>query len=440
MSGRPVSLQTMPTLHLLLMVASILVVMAMPEPPPVTATTPGTYPEILKRNFYPDGDNMTYPGDMGTSCQMLMNNFPLGEFLGACMCAKCPRTPGPKGDRGDRGLTGSPGSPGRRGMTGFRGRPGFVGMQGIKGQKGDEGEKGERGLPGLMGPKGGQGYKGAKGERGYEGRAGEEGPKGDDGVCLDACESKLGTPGPQGLPGPTGPRGLPGLTGPLGPTGMKGDLGAMGDYGVPGPVGEKGDIGPQGECNCTDGVDGMLGQKGNKGEMGQKGEMGLTGQSGQLGDKGDMGEMGTMGLPGPCMPLIQSSFSARLRDSYPLPNKPVDFPNVLSNIQGSYDPITGVYTSPITGTYVFNYHLTAYGKDLKVGLFSNSGQIVNTTAKDPGMTSQSVVLHLYQWERVWIEVKDVANNGMYAGLEYSSTFSGFLLYPDTCDTPLANVG
>ncbi|XP_068172695.1 complement C1q and tumor necrosis factor-related protein 9B-like isoform X2 [Antennarius striatus] len=421
--------------HLLLMAVSIPIVMAMPEP-----TTPVIpYPEMSdQRNIFPDGDNMTYPGDMDTSCQMLMNNFPLAEFLGLCMCKKCPSHPGPKGDRGDRGLPGRPGSPGRRGMPGFRGRPGFVGRQGIKGEKGDEGEKGDQGLPGLMGPKGAQGHKGAKGERGYEGRAGDRGPKGDDGVCPDACESSLGPPGPPGLPGPVGPRGLPGDTGPYGPPGMKGDMGDMGDPGVPGPVGEKGEPGPEGDCNCTDGVHGSPGQKGNKGEIGQKGEMGPPGAAGQPGGKGDMGEKGMVGVPGPCKPLIQSSFSARLKYSYPPPNNPVIFSDVLYNIHENYDPNTGIYTAPINGTYVFNYHLSAYERVLKVGLFSNFIPIVKTTeVRDFGVTSQSVVLHLYEGGRVWLQVKDTVTNGMFAGFESSSTFSGFLLYPDTCGMPLS---
>ncbi|XP_070825863.1 complement C1q and tumor necrosis factor-related protein 9 [Chaetodon trifascialis] len=421
--------------------------MAMPEPLSEegwdTPLAP-PYPPVDSpgRSFYPVGDNVTEPpaGALEAYCQMLLQAsvpIPPDQIPWFCLCTHCQSSQGPKGDRGDRGLPGSPGSPGRRGMTGFRGPPGFAGRQGIKGQKGDEGEKGDRGPQGLMGPKGERGFKGNKGEQGLEGRPGDQGPKGDDGVCPDACESNLGPPGPSGLPGPAGPRGLPGIPGLPAPKGIKGDMGELGRPGAPGSVGEKGEPGLQGECNCTDGVDGSPGQKGDTGDKGEQGQVGLVGQNGPKGDKGDMGHMGMMGLPGPCMPSIQSAFAAGLTSSYPQPNAPVVFSHVFYNIQGSYDPSTGLYTAPVNGTYVFSYHLTVYERVLKVGLFHNFMPVVKTT--DPkvlGTTSHSVILHLVVGDRVWLQVKDLTTNGMYAGADSSSTFSGFLLHPDTCDMPL----
>lgn len=216
--------------------------------------------------------------------------------------------------------------------------------------------------------------------------------------------------------------------------GIKGDMGDLGLPGAPGSAGGKGEPGPQGECNCTDGMDGAPGRSGDKGDKGDQGGLGLTGQAGPQGPKGDMGDMGMMGPPGPCMPSIQSAFSAGLESSYPEPNAPVLFSNVLYNVQQNYEPSSGLYTAPVNGTYVFSYHLTVYERVLKVGLFHNFRPVVITT--DPkvlGTTSHSVVLHLSRGDRVWIQVKDSVTNGMYAGTESSSTFSGFLLHPDTCD-------
>lgn len=263
------------------------------------------------------------------------------------------------------------------------------------------------------------------------------GPKGDDGACPEACESSLGPPGSPGLPGPSGPRGLPGSLGLSGPKGDKGDMGDMGFPGAPGSVGKQGEPGPQGECNCTDGMHGSPGQKGEKGDKGEEGVPGPPGVMGEPGDQGVEGPMGMMGPPGPCMPSIQSAFAAGLASSYPLPNAPVVFTNVLYNVQGSYDPTSGLYTAPINGTYVLSYHLTVHERVLKVGLFHNFTPVVKTT--DPkvlGTTSHSLVLHLARGDRVWIQVKDEVTNGMYAGPEASSTFSGFLLHPDTCDMAL----
>ncbi|XP_042270102.1 inner ear-specific collagen-like [Thunnus albacares] len=435
-------------LHFLLMAVSLSIATAMPEPfspdgwePPVDPPPTLPYPP-MDGSFFPDGDNMTEPpaGAMEAYCQMLLQApvpVPPDQIPWFCLCTHCKSTEGPKGDRGDRGLPGSPGSPGRRGLTGFRGPPGFVGRPGVKGQKGDEGEKGCRGLQGFVGPKGDRGFKGDKGEQGLEGRPGDQGPKGDDGVCPYACESSQGPPGTRGLPGPAGPRGLPGTQGPLGPKGLKGDMGDMGQPGAPGSKGVKGESGPQGKCNCTDGVDGSPGQRGGKGDKGDQGQTGPAGQKGIQGDKGDMGQMGMMGPPGPCMPSIQSAFSAVLTSSFPPPNAPVVFSHLLYNIQGSYDPSTGLYTAPINGTYVFSYHLTVHERVLKVGLFHNFMPVVKTT--DPkvlGTTSHSVILHLARGDRVWIQVKDSITNGMYAGSEGSSTFSGYLLHPDTCDMAL----
>lgn len=277
-------------------------------------------------------------------------------------------------------------------------------------------------------------FAGDKGEQGFEGRPGDQGPKGNDGVCPDTCESSEGPPGTPGLPGPAGPRGLRGAPGPQGPKGLKGDMGDLGPSGSPGPVGEKGDQGLQGECNCTDG---LPGDKGVKGEKGMQGPLGNSGETGPQGEKGDMGDVGMRGPPGPCMPSIQSAFSAGLTTSYPEPNTPVIFAEVIYNNQGNYDPRTGIYTAPVNGTYVFSYHLTVHERVLKVGLFHNFAAVVKTT--DPkvlGTTSHSVVLHLARGDMVWLLVKDSVTNGMYTGPESSSTFSGFLLHPDTCDVPM----
>ncbi|XP_068507463.1 adiponectin-like [Syngnathus scovelli] len=139
-------------------------------------------------------------------------------------------------------------------------------------------------------------------------------------------------------------------------------------------------------------------------------------------------------LPGPCMPSVQSAFAAQLASSYPRPRSPVAFATVLYNVQGSYDPRSGMYAAPVNGTYVFSYHLTVHRRVLKVGLFRNFVPVVKTTDADVlGTASHSVVLHLGRGDRVWIQVKDELSNGMYAGGEGASTFSGFLLYPDTCN-------
>ncbi|KAF0031035.1 hypothetical protein F2P81_017766 [Scophthalmus maximus] len=193
-----------------------------------------------------------------------------------------------------------------------------------------------------------------------------------------------------------------------GPKGDKGDRGLPGRPGSPGSRGLIGFRGPPGFV----GRPGVKGQKGDEGEKGQQGPQGLVGPEGDRGFKG-------------------------LISSYPPPNTPVVFSQILYNVQGNYDPTTGIYIAPINGTYVLSYHLTVHERVLKVGLFLNFIPVVKTT--DPkmlGTTSHSIILHLARGDMVWLQVKDVVTNGMYAGAETKSTFSGFLLHTDTCDVAL----
>ncbi|XP_051736547.1 otolin-1-like [Ctenopharyngodon idella] len=236
----------------------------------------------------------------------------------------------------------------------------------------------------------------------------------------------------------TGGRGLPGLGGSPGSKGQKGDWGDYGPHGAPGLNGQKGDQGEMGECHCKDGVDGANGMIGIPGLNGSKGDIGQQGATGVNGDQGQKGDPGVMGAPGPCSLPIQSAFLAALSSSYPQPNLPIPFTNVFYNREFNFDPFRGIYRASINGTYVINYHLAVFSKLLKVGLFHNFKPIVKSTGSiDLGTTSQQVVLHLTMGDEVWLQVRDIDSNGMYSNSECSSTFSGFLLYPDNCDMPMS---
>lgn len=164
--------------------------------------------------------------------------------------------------------------------------------------------------------------------------------------------------------------------------------------------------------------------------------MGEVGPQGEKGEAGEKGDMGMMGIPGPCSPTIQSAFSA-LDTIFPALNIPVVFSHVIYNMQGHYNPQSGLYTVPANGTYIFSYHLSVFGKGLKVGLFHNFVPVVKTTeSAELGTILHQVVLDLNMGDRVWLQVKDTTNNGMYASPEASSTFSGYLLHADSCEMPM----
>uniref|UniRef100_A0AAQ5ZID6 C1q domain-containing protein n=1 Tax=Amphiprion ocellaris TaxID=80972 RepID=A0AAQ5ZID6_AMPOC len=225
---------------------------------------------------------------------------------------------------------------------------------------------------------------GEKGDQGAMGAPGAEGPQGETGE--------------QGMTGPAGARGLPGMKGSEGPKGMKGDKGDLGRPGEPGMNGQKGEEGEQGMCN--------------------------------------QGDMGIMGPRGPCSPAIQSAFSASINQSFPIHDWPISFPRVLTNKQGHFNPLMGIYTAPVNGTYIFCFHLAVAKKPLKVGLFHNFYPKVKVTEGTyPTTTSHKIVLHLALGDEVWMQVKNSDTNGMYTDTENTSTFSGFLLYPDSCEFP-----
>lgn len=277
---------------------------------------------------------------------------------------------------------------------------------------------------------------GDTGKGGLIGPAGALGPQGEPGECPASCGPALAPPGPPGVSGPAGARGLPGVQGPLGSKGLKGERGDVGGRGLPGLNGQKGGGGPQGRCECTDGEDGTEGPAGRAGDKGEDGPPGDQGLGGRMGGQGPQGEPGVGGPPGPCSTAPQSAFSACSNQSFPVPDLPVPFPRVLSNRQGHFDPVGGVYTAPVNGTYVFSFHLAVAARALKVGLFRNFYPYARVTEGAEGSTSSlSTTLRLRRGDRVWLQVKDGATNGVHAGPERSSTFSGFLLQPESCDQP-----
>ncbi|CAN9503053.1 unnamed protein product [Ophioblennius macclurei] len=389
---------------------------------------------------YNDSDH-----DMGgmnapqTLCDRIMN-VPVpphpSQIPFFCVCRYCKGHVGPKGNRGDRGRPGLSGSPGPRGLVGFKGQRGFIGPQGIKGQKGDQGEKGRLGENGLIGQKGMRGFKGEKGDQGSMGVPGAQGPQGVLGICPESCRNFPGDPGQQGPPGHAGGRGLPGIKGLMGSKGMKGAKGDLGRTGDPGMDGEKGDRGDQGVCECTDGMDGTDGQPGMKGDKGDKGTTGVQGVQGNTGVKGNKGDLGLMGPIGSCTPAIRSAFSASINESFPKELKPIPFHSVLSNLQNHFNASSGMYTAPVNGTYVFSFHLTVAVKPLKIALFVGRQPVFKITeVHNPTTTSHEVVLHLTAGDEVYLLARDSQTNGLYHGPESTSTFSGYLLYPDSCELP-----
>ncbi|NXH86859.1 OTOL1 protein, partial [Edolisoma coerulescens] len=292
-------------------------------------------------------------------------------FFNCCDC--CPPAAGP------RGWPGPPGPPGPRG------------------------EKGDAGLPGLPGAPGPQGPKGSKGERGGKGEQGERGAS--------------GSPGYPGKPGLQGEAGAKGNKGSYGFPGLKGQKGAKGDTCDNGTKGDKGDRGDPGEP-------GAGGEQGDKGEKGAKGGRGAPGRKGSRGAKGARGDV-------PRSP--RSAFSAGLSRPFPPPNVPIRFDRVWFNERDDYNPATGKFNCSVPGAYVFSYHVTVRGRPARLSLVASSRRVAKARdtlyGQDIDQASFLTILKLRVGDQVWLEVgKDW--NGLYAGAEDDSVFTGFLLYPD----------
>ncbi|XP_054167998.1 collagen alpha-1(XV) chain-like isoform X2 [Oppia nitens] len=127
----------------------------------------------------------------------------------------------------------------------------------VRGQKGDMGPIGPPGPPGPPGR--GSTFDPDMSSRFY-------GPGSDSFSYL----TRVGEPGPRGLPGHKGDKGEPGI-------GMRGEQGERGKKGKPGKHGLSGQPGP----------------------MGPPGEIGFPGKPGLKGDQGEHGQPGLPGLPGP---------------------------------------------------------------------------------------------------------------------------------------------
>ncbi|XP_060588620.1 complement C1q-like protein 4 [Ruditapes philippinarum] len=108
------------------------------------------------------------------------------------------------------------------------------------------------------------------------------------------------------------------------------------------------------------------------------------------------------------------------------------FDIVTTNVGHGYNPVDGIFTAPLQGTYVFFWLNT--NKDhsyMNTELVKNStvvGKSMSDAADhaDYAAASNSAVLQLKAGEEVWVR-SGTWHSGTLAG-DYYSTFSGWLLY------------
>ena len=167
--------------------------------------------------------------------------------------------------------------------------------------------------------------------------------------------------GPTGATGDTGAIGPTGATGETGDTGAIGPTGATGDTGAIGPTGETGPTGSTGATGAT-GDTGSIGPTGATGDIGDTGAIGPTGSTGPTGDTGAIGPTGATGATGETGATgATGDAGTSAPNTYFLGMSPQAITSgVLNTYTETYDtsnafnPTTGVFTAPATGTYEFH--------------------------------------------------------------------------------------
>ncbi|XP_063072791.1 caprin-2 isoform X2 [Engraulis encrasicolus] len=114
-------------------------------------------------------------------------------------------------------------------------------------------------------------------------------------------------------------------------------------------------------------------------------------------------------------------------------DQPIAFDLLHSNVGEMFDMPSGRFTCPVSGTYVFIFHILklAVNVPLYINLMRNEEVVVsgyaNDGAPDHETASNHVVQQLYHGDQVWLRLH---RGAIYGSSWKYSTFSGFLLYQD----------
>ena len=105
------------------------------------------------------------------------------------------------------------------------------------------------------------------------------------------------------------------------------------------------------------------------------------------------------------------------------------FNKAILNVGTGYNPSTGVFTSPVAGTFVFYVTALEYSKQyLMVDIVLNSVskvKLVGESAAAYQTGTNMVVLNLQKGDSVW--VRHVRGQGYWSDSVPATTFTGFLI-------------
>ncbi|XP_045206984.2 uncharacterized protein LOC123559249 [Mercenaria mercenaria] len=132
------------------------------------------------------------------------------------------------------------------------------------------------------------------------------------------------------------------------------------------------------------------------------------------------------------------AFSAYLTrtDSSMTPGQAIKFNHVLLNERAVYNPYTGAFTAPISGTYLFTFHFDSRVHTF-VRLTVDGVNIVDAVANPhtntqdrESMSGNTVIIHVGIGQAVLVEVYDVSGEVASSDKYRLSSFSGVFLYPE----------
>ncbi|ROI89220.1 Complement C1q-like protein 2 [Anabarilius grahami] len=110
---------------------------------------------------------------------------------------------------------------------------------------------------------------------------------------------------------------------------------------------------------------------------------------------------------------------------------PITYKNVFTNTGNAYNPITGIFTAPLKGAYMFRISVYGVGGTaVSVSIIKNGEIVVSAYDYQPQNvlnSSNGVVLILEAGDVVYVRLG--SGRRIYDNKSNHSTFSGFLLFP-----------
>ena len=114
----------------------------------------------------------------------------------------------------------------------------------------------------------------------------------------------------------------------------------------------------------------------------------------------------------------------------------VVFDGNFTNFGGGYDPVSSMFTCPVSGVYVVSVTFTTYDERYAYGSITHEGMVLHGAYADDGARTRSSAATVSVFEctagdRVWVRTGASTSHRTHGGADYldnTSGFSGFLLY------------